>query len=114
MDSKKTIPISEARKKIFKIADRVQKPSTHYTLTEKGKPRVVVMSVEEFESWQETLEVMKEFPNLKKEIKDAEKEYEKKEYSTLEEVLSREGFSPTGKKLKDAPSSPKKKSRKRS
>ncbi len=114
MDSKKTIPISEARKEIFKIADRVQNPSTYYTLTEKGKPKAVILSAEEFESWQETLEVMKDFPGIEKEAKKAEEEYVKGEYSALEEILSREGFSVRKDNLNDVRGSSKKKSGKRS
>ena len=92
MDTKTTLPISEARKKIFKIAKMVQKPATYYTLTEKGRPKVVVLSADEFESWQETLEVMRIFPKLGKDIERAEKEYKKGDYLTLEKVLSKEGF----------------------
>ena len=95
METKTTLPISEARKKIFKIAEKVQKPSTHYTLTEKGKPKVVMMSAEEFESWQETLEVMRDFPGLEKTIKKVDKDVRSggyKKYPTLEEVLSKYGF----------------------
>ena len=92
MNTKTTLPISEARKKIFEIAEKVQKPSTHYILTEKGRPKVAFMSAEEFESWQETLEAVRDFPNLEKDIKKAEKEYKQGNYSTLEKVLSKEGF----------------------
>lgn len=92
MDTKTTLPISEARQKIFKIAEKVQKPSTYYTLTEKGRPKAVILSAEEFESWQETLEVNRDFPNLEKDIKTAESDYKKKKYTTLEEVLFKEGF----------------------
>ena len=92
MDTKTTLPISEARKEIFKIAERVQKPSTYYTLTEKGKPKAVVLSAEEFESWQETLEVTRIFPNLEKNVKAAEKDFKKRKCVTLEEVLLKEGF----------------------
>ena len=92
MNTKTTIPITEGRKKIFKISDEVQKPGQYYTLTEKGRPKVVIMSAEEFESWQETLEVMKEFPNLDKDIKRAEEEYKKGDYITLEELLEKEGY----------------------
>lgn len=92
MDTKTTLPISEARRKIFKIAKNVQKPSTYYTLTEKGRPKAVVLSAEEFESWQETLEVARDFPNLEKDVKMAEKDFKKKRCVTLEEVLSKEGF----------------------
>ena len=92
MDAETTLSISEARKKIFAIADMVQKPSVFYTLTEQGKPKAVVMSANEFESWQETLEVARIFPDLEKDIKKAEREYKKKNYSSLEKVLAKEGF----------------------
>jgi len=92
MDTKTTLPISEARKKIFRIAEKVQKPSTYYTFTEKGRPKVVVLSADEFESWQETLEVMRIFPKLGKDIEKAEKDYKKGDRVTLEKALSKEGF----------------------
>jgi prevent-host-death family protein len=95
MNTKTTLPISEARKKIFNIAKEVQKPSRYYTLTEKGIPKAVVMSANEFESWQETLEVIREFPDLDKDIKETEravKNGEYKNWTTLEELLAREGF----------------------
>ena len=92
MNTKTTLSISEARKRIFEIAKKVQKPSTHYILTERGRPKVVLMSAEEFESWQETLEVVRDFPNLEKDIKKAEREYKQGRYSTLENVLSKQGF----------------------
>ena len=92
MDAKTILSISEARKNIFKIAEKVQKPAVYYILTEKGRPKVVVLSAEEFESWQETLEVMRIFPKLGKDIEKAEKEYKKGRCLTLEYLLSREGF----------------------
>ncbi|MFH1780458.1 MAG: type II toxin-antitoxin system Phd/YefM family antitoxin [Candidatus Nealsonbacteria bacterium] len=97
MDTKTTLSISEARKEIFKIAERVQKSSIYYTLTEKGKPKAVILSAEEFESWQETLEVTRSFPNLEKDLKTAEKDFKKRKCVTLEEVLSKEGFILAGK-----------------
>jgi prevent-host-death family protein len=95
MDPKNTIPISEARKRIFEIAEEVQKPDKYYTLTEKGRPKVVLMSAQQFDSWQETMEVMREFPDLDKDIKETEKAIKSGEYknwTTLEELLAKEGF----------------------
>ena len=95
MDTRTTLSISEARKKIFEIAKQVQKPATRYTLTEKGRPKVVIMSAEEFESWQETLEIMEESPDLKKDIEEADRAIRSGEYKnwiTLEELLAKEGF----------------------
>ena len=92
MNTKTTLSISEARKKIFEMAEKVQRPSTYYILTEKGKPKVAFISAEDFESWQETLEAVRDFPNLEKDIKKAEKQYKQGDYSTLEKVLSKQGF----------------------
>jgi len=95
MDTKTTLSISEARKKIFKIAEEVQKPSRHYTLTEKGRPKVVLMSADEFESWQETLEVMRDFPDLKKDVREADravKTGEYKKWATLDDVMAKYGY----------------------
>ncbi|MDA2936138.1 type II toxin-antitoxin system Phd/YefM family antitoxin [Patescibacteria group bacterium AH-259-L05] len=100
MNTKTTLSISEARKKIFTIAKKVQKPSTHYTLTEKGKPKVVMMSAEEFESWEETLEVMRDFPDLMKDIKEVERDIKTgayKKYTPLEDILVEEGYILTNK-----------------
>ena len=92
MSIKTTLPITEARSKIFKIAKEVQKPETRYTLTEKGRPKVVMMSAEEFESWQETLEVLQDFPDIEKDIKKGEKEFKEGKTTSLEKVLAKEGF----------------------
>lgn len=97
MDTKTILPISEARKKIFKIAEKVQRPATRYVLTEKGRPKAVIMSADEFESWKETMEVMGIFPHLEKDIKKAEREYKKGYRLDLEDLLLKEGFTPSRK-----------------
>lgn len=43
-----TLPITEARKTLFSIAENVQS-GDHYTLTERGKPKVVVLSAEHYD-----------------------------------------------------------------
>lgn len=92
MRSKTTIPITEARKRIFDIAEEVQKPDVYYFLTEKGRPKAVIMSMEEFESWVETLKVMNDFPDLAKDIKEARADFRKGDYITLDELLAKEGY----------------------
>lgn len=89
MNIKTTIPISEARKNIFKIAEKVQKPGVYFTFTEKGKPKGVIMSAEEFESWTETMEVMQQFPDLDKDVAKADKAIKTGDFSgyiALEEL----------------------------
>lgn len=73
MTTKTTISISEARKRLFEVAEEVQSPQTVFTFTEKGRPKVVMMSAENFESWAETLEVMSEYPDLQKKWKETKK-----------------------------------------
>lgn len=87
-----TLSISEARKRIFEIADEVQKPDTYFTLTENGRPKVVIISVEEFESLKETIEVLEDFPDLRKDVQEAERDFARGEYVTLEEILAKEGY----------------------
>lgn len=95
MNPKKTLTITEARKKIFEIAEDVQKPGVYYTLTENGKPKAVMLSYEEYDSLIETLEVMQEMPDLEKDLKETREAVasgEYKNWTTLEELLAKQGF----------------------
>lgn len=95
MDIKTTISITEARNRIFEIAEEVQKPATYYTITENGKPKAVIMSAEEFESWAETLEVMQEFPDIKKDIEETDsaiKTGEYKKWASLDDIMVKYGY----------------------
>jgi prevent-host-death family protein len=92
---KEIISISDARKKIFKIADDVQKANNYYTLTEKGRAKVVMLSFDDFEAWMETLEVARMFPNLLEDTKQIDKDVKSgayKNYASLEDVLREDGL----------------------
>lgn len=91
MNTKNTLSISEARKKIFEIAKDVQKPSTYYTLTENGRPKVVLMSAEEFDSLREDLEILGN-PKIMEGIKQAEEELKRGDYVTLDELMKEYGY----------------------
>lgn len=73
INTKTTISISEARKRIFDIADEVQAPNKVYTLTADGKPKAVIMSAEEYESWMETMEVLRDCPDIFDRIAESDK-----------------------------------------
>lgn len=95
MNTKTTLSISEARKRIFDIADDVQRPGVRYTFTDRGKPKAVLMSAEDFESLEETLEVLRIFPNLDQDIDEVHRDIKTgayKKYITLEELLAKDGF----------------------
>ncbi|MEX1112425.1 MAG: type II toxin-antitoxin system Phd/YefM family antitoxin [Candidatus Andersenbacteria bacterium] len=92
MNTKATISITEARKKIFDITDEVQVPGSYYILTDKGRPKAVVLSAAEFEVLLETLDVLDYFPDLEKDITQAEREIKKGDVYPLEEVLQEHGY----------------------
>jgi antitoxin YefM len=79
---KNVISISEARKNIFQIANEVQKPDNYYTLTENGRPKIVIISADEFESWLETVEVLNS-PEIMREIADTKRAYIAKDFVPL-------------------------------
>ena len=85
VDASRTLSITEARKRIFELADEVR-PGVHFTLTEKGRPRMVMMSPEEYEGWMETFDVMMEMPNLSEVVKQARKEYAQGKFITLSDL----------------------------
>lgn len=48
MDMTTTLSITEARKKLFLIADEVTQENIYYTLTEYGRPKIVIISAAKF------------------------------------------------------------------
>jgi antitoxin YefM len=53
-----TIPIAEARARIGELADRVAREHDHFTITRNGRADVMLISVAEYESMQETLDLL--------------------------------------------------------
>lgn len=52
-----TIPVTQARKDFFKLITAADRTGASVTITLNGRPKAVIMSVEDFEGWQETLEI---------------------------------------------------------
>ena len=52
------VPANEARTNFYQILDEVGSGLRQFTISHRGKPGAVIMSIEEFESWQETMEVL--------------------------------------------------------
>jgi antitoxin YefM len=59
-----TIPISEAKARIAELADRVAREHDHFTLTRNGRADVMLISVAEYESMQETLDILSDEETL--------------------------------------------------
>ncbi|MDA1337522.1 MAG: type II toxin-antitoxin system Phd/YefM family antitoxin [bacterium] len=91
MKSKRTISVTEARKRIFEIIEDVQKPDTYYTLTEKGRPKAVVLSYEQFDDLLDDLDIYSD-PDLQKAIEDAEKEIARGDTISWDELKKELGW----------------------
>ena len=82
---KNIISITEARKAIFDIAEKVQKHGNHFAFTENGKPKMIVMSAEEYEDLMEDLALM-ENPKFLARVKKAEEQFAKGDYVSWQDV----------------------------
>ena len=56
----KTVPFSEARARLTDLVDEVEQKHEHVFITRNGRPAAVVMSTDEYEALQETLEVLQD------------------------------------------------------
>lgn len=90
MNSQNSLSVTEARGRIF---DLVQKAASgaRFFLTDRGRVKAVLMSVDEFDAWQETMEIMND-KELVADIKNAKEDFKKGNYITLEEYFAKEGF----------------------
>lgn len=83
---------TEARKKFYAVIDEAKHPGVAVAITHEGTPKVVVMSFEEYEGWQETMEIMAD-PEMDEELTSAMKEMKAgklhKDAIPLEEVKKR-------------------------
>ena len=71
-----TLPATQVRKDFFKLVESAGHPGSFVTITVDGEPKVVMMSAEDFEGWQETLEIMSDkklAASIEKGLKNAKK-----------------------------------------
>ena len=69
----KIFTATEARKYFFKILEIAGKPGSTVTVTLQGHPPVILVSQEEFDGWQETMEIMSDTA-LMRDIRASKKE----------------------------------------
>lgn len=81
----KTLPISEARQNLTTLVDRASKLMDQYIITVNGRSTAILMSADEYASLIETNEILAD-KSLMKAIRQGEKEIERGEYITLEEL----------------------------
>lgn len=52
------VPLTEARAALSELLDDVETKQDHVVITRNGKPVALLMSMSEWESWEETIEVL--------------------------------------------------------
>lgn len=53
----KTLPLSEVKAKLNSLVDRISERDEEILITKNGRPAAVLLSIDEMESWKETLAV---------------------------------------------------------
>jgi prevent-host-death family protein len=80
-----TVPLSEAKVQLSALVDDVVRTHERVMVTRKGRPAVVILSVDDLASIEETLEIMSE-PGAVQQIKDSAAMAERGEYVTLAQL----------------------------
>ncbi len=84
----KTLPLSQAKSQLSGLVEQVRALDQQVVITRNGRPAAVLVSAEEFERWQETVEVRGD-ADLMKEIRAGLRSLKsrKTRLYTLEELL---------------------------
>lgn len=77
------IAVTEARKNLLNLVDRVDQEYTRFDLTKNGKVKATLISPDYLDSLEETIHTLEHSMN---DIKKAEKEVAKGNYVTLEDL----------------------------
>lgn len=87
----RTLPITEARSNLPTLVDNAKNKLDEYVITVKGKPAAILLSIEEYESLRETLEIMSD-PETMKDIKEAEEDIKAGRVHDWEDVKKELGW----------------------
>ncbi|OGH24052.1 MAG: hypothetical protein A2698_00815 [Candidatus Levybacteria bacterium RIFCSPHIGHO2_01_FULL_42_15] len=79
------IPISDVRATLPDLVEKVNENLERVVITVNGKPKVVMVSMEELESLEETAEVLA-IPHVKKDIAKSRKQIKKREFTPLSDL----------------------------
>lgn len=80
-----TIPITEAKARIAELADRVAREHDHFTITRNGRADVMLISVAEYESMQETLDLLSDDEALA-DLRQSRKDFAAGDTFTVDEI----------------------------
>lgn len=80
-----TVSATTARAHFYDLIDEVVSSGKRVGITKKGETKVVLMSVEELESWEETNEILAD-KRLMKDLKIAEEDIETGRFISFEQL----------------------------
>lgn len=80
-----TLPLSEVKAHLSEIADEVVRTHERVTVTRNGREALVILSVEDFESLEATMELLAD-PDAQARVRQAEEEVAAGDTYALEEV----------------------------
>ena len=83
-----TLPLAEIKKRLSEIIDGVERHHDRVLLTRNGRPAAVILSPDELESLEETLEILSD-PKAMREIRRAKADIERGRYVSADELRSK-------------------------
>ena len=86
----KTLPLYEVKANLSKLVEKVDSTDEEVVITRNGRPSAVIVSIDEFESWKETL-LIKSSAVLMADIKKGLRGINKAKSYTLDELLKEIG-----------------------
>jgi antitoxin YefM len=86
--SSTTLPLAEIKKRLSEIVDGVEQRHERVVLTRNGRPAAVIMSPDDLESLEETLDILSD-PRAMHELRKAEAEINKGKFVTADQLRAK-------------------------
>lgn len=93
--STQTLPVTEARAKLPQLVKAADERFDRTVITSNGKPVALLMSYEEYEAWEETLEILSD-PEAVQAIREADEALANGTTFSFEEVFGHKQPAPSG------------------
>ncbi len=86
--SEVTLPLAEIKKRLSEIVDRVEHHHDRVLLTRNGRPAAVILSPDDLEALEETLDILSD-PKAMRAIRKAEAEIDAGKFLTADELRAK-------------------------
>jgi antitoxin YefM len=84
----KVLPLSEVKMKLSQLVEEVSSLDEEITITRNGKPVAIIVSLDEFDSWKETLAIRADAELMAEIRRGLEGIRKKRKLYTLEELFT--------------------------